>query len=84
MTHPVYVLLPDGVEWTAVPGTTSQTPRPIRWYLRTMLPSAATQVAVLVADDAAIDQVVTAAEALGGIAVDAATQTRLHTGQPVI
>lgn len=79
MAHPVYVLLPDGVEWTEVPGTTAQSPRPIRWYLRQSLPIATTQVGLLVdGDDAALDarlaDVARHAQELGGIAVDASTQ----------
>jgi hypothetical protein len=79
MSHPVYVLLPDGVEWTAVPGTTAQAPKPVRWYLRQSMLEAATQVAVLVDGEEPvrgqrITQVAHRAAELGGVAVDAETQ----------
>lgn len=84
MAHPVYVLLPDTAEWSGVPGTTAQSTAPVRWYLRQLLPAAATQTAVLVpgtADerDALIAQVAHVAEALGGIAVDGLTQEAIDS-----
>ena len=86
MAHPLYVLLPDGVDWTAVPGTTAQAARPIRWYLRQQMPEAATQTAVLV-DGAEEDgharviaQVVEHAASLGGVVVDAQTQEPVQAG----
>ena len=51
MALPLYVLLPDGVEWTDVPGTVAQAPKPVRWYLRQHMVEAATQTAVLVSGD---------------------------------
>lgn len=81
MALPLYVLLPDGVEWTSVPGTTAQRPAPIRWYLRQSMPTASTQTAVLVdeAGDVAacVAQVVRTATELGGVTVDAGTQERV-------
>lgn len=82
MAHPVYVLLPDGVEWTDVEGVRAQKPSPIRWYLRTAMPEATTQVGMLVNgdDDAVarrIREAAEMAEALGGVAVDAKTQERI-------
>lgn len=79
MTFPVYVLLPEGVEWTAVPGSTAQSSAPVRWYLRQQVPDAATQTAVLVGGDGAdlercVVEVVRRAGQLGGIAIDAGTQ----------
>lgn len=78
MAHPVYVLLPDGVEWTAVDGTTAQAPKPVRWYLRTQLPEATTQTAVLVDGDEErpdlLARVASRAAELGGVAIDASTQ----------
>lgn len=78
MAHPVYVLLPDGVDWTAVPGTTAQAAKPVRWYLRQQLPHATTQTAVLVDGDDESPQtlaaIATRAQELGGVAVDAMTQ----------
>jgi hypothetical protein len=77
MALPLYVLLPDGVDWTEVPGTTSQMPRPVRWYLRQHNVDATTQVGVLVGEqDAAraIGLVVERAHELGGVVVDAGTQ----------
>jgi hypothetical protein len=79
MAHPVYVLLPDGVEWSEVPGTTAQRPAQVRWYLRQAMPTAKVQVAVLVSGDEheaaeRIAQVARTAEQLGGIAIDASTQ----------
>ncbi|MCW2924373.1 MAG: hypothetical protein JWM98_1777 [Thermoleophilia bacterium] len=85
MAYPVYVLLPDGAEWTEVPGTRAQSPGSVRWYLRQSMPRAATQVAVMVAGEDAelarrIDEVVQQAEALGGVAVDGPTQERIEHG----
>lgn len=82
MTVPVYVLLPEGVEWMPVPGTSAQVPRPVRWYLRQVLPTAATQVGVLVSGEdlelrQILEQVREQAEQLGGVAIDAATQVPL-------
>lgn len=83
MAYPVYVLLHDDVEWTAVPGTVAQKPAPVRWYLRQSMPTATCQVAVLVddADDATMDRMIAevarTAEALGGVAVDGHTQDRI-------
>jgi len=78
MAHPLYVLLPDGVEWTEVPGTTAQRPAPVRWYLRQSMPMATTQTAVLVDGDeesvTTIAAVAAHAEKLGGIVVDAVDQ----------
>jgi hypothetical protein len=79
MAHPAYVLLPDGVEWTAVPGTSAQAPRPVRWYLRQSMPMATTQTGVLVDDTddqlaRRLAAVARRAQELGGVAVDASTQ----------
>jgi hypothetical protein len=78
MTLPLYVLLPDGVEWTSVPGTSAQRPAPIRWYLRQSMPTATTQTAVLVEEGDGISErvalVARTAIELGGITVDAGTQ----------
>ena len=77
MSLPLYVLLPDGAEWTEVPGTTAQTSSQVRWYLRQHVPEATTQTAVLVGEDDAarsIGAVVERAHELGGIVVDAGTQ----------
>jgi len=75
----VYVLLAEGVQWTAVPGTTAQRPAPVRWYLRQSMPTAATQTVVLieVSDDdldRCIAEVARCAESLGGVALDGPTQ----------
>lgn len=87
MAHPLYVLLPDGVEWTEVPGTTAQAPRPIRWYLRQSMPEASTQLGLLVdGDEGALEgriaDVARHARELGGIAVDAATQRVIDPEAP--
>ncbi len=79
MAFPLYVLLPDGVEWSEVPGTAAQAPRPIRWYLRQSMPEASTQIGVLVRGDVEeaaprIAAVATQARELGGMALDAGTQ----------
>ena len=79
MALPLYVLLPDGVEWTDVPGTVAQAPRPVRWYLRQHMVEATTQTAVLVSGDQddkgpRIAEVVAQAERLGGKVIDAGTQ----------
>lgn len=89
MSHPVYVLLPDGVEWAGAPRTTSQAARPVSWYLRQLAPGAATQTAVLVdGDDAALPgtlaDVARRATELGGIAVDATTQQPVDPAAPVV
>lgn len=88
MAHPVYVLLPDGVEWPGVPATTAQGPAPVRWYLRQSMPTATTQVAVLVPGDEAereqrIARVVRCAQELGGVALDGATQQVIEPGSTV-
>ena len=84
MAHPLYVLLPDGVDWTAVPGTTAQAARPIRWYLRQQMPEAATQTAVLVDGDEESPRIIAAvvehATGLGGVVVDAQTQEPVQAG----
>lgn len=87
MAHPVYVLLPDGVEWTEVPGTTAQSAKPVRWYLRQSMPLATTQVGVLVdGDEGALESrmadVARHAQELGGIAVDASTQQVIDPQAP--
>ncbi len=81
MAHPVYVLLPEGVEWTGIAGTTAQRPGQVRWYLRQRMPMASTQTAVLVDEGRSseelrqrVELVARAATALGGMAVDASTQ----------
>ena len=79
MALPLYVLLPDGVEWTDVPGTVAQAPKPVRWYLRQHMVEAATQTAVLVSGDEddkgpRIAEVVARAAQLGGMVIDAGTQ----------
>lgn len=87
MSLPLYVLLPDGVDWVEVPGTTAQAPKPIRWYLRQHMPEATVQTAVLVdEDDAArsIGEVVEQAHGLGGIVVDAGTQAVVDTAADVV
>jgi hypothetical protein len=89
MAYPVYVLLPEGVEWTAVPGTTAQKAAPVRWYLRQSMPEAATQTAVLASGEDAeleyqVTQVARQAELLGGIAMDAMTQTVIDPRATVI
>ena len=79
MAVPVYVLLPDGVEWTEVPGTSAQRPAPVRWYLRQHMVDASTQTGVLVGGDELeleqrIARVAQVAQQLGGMAIDAGTQ----------
>lgn len=79
MALPLYVLLPDGVEWTEVPGTVAQAPKPVRWYLRQHMLDAATQTGVLVSGDEddkgpRIARVVAQAKQLGGMVIDAGTQ----------
>ncbi|MCW2955434.1 MAG: hypothetical protein JWO69_303 [Thermoleophilia bacterium] len=79
MAYPTYVLLPADVEWTPVPDTEAQRPAPVRWYLRQLMPLAATQMGVLVPGEGALLEqrladVARRAEELGGIAVDVATQ----------
>jgi hypothetical protein len=89
MALPLYVLLPDGVEWTEVPGTVAQTPRPVRWYLRQHMVGAATQVGVLVSGDdeqaqaRCIAEVAARAKQLGGMVVDAGTQEPVEPTAPV-
>lgn len=83
MAIPVYVLLPEGVDWNPVPGTDAQAPRPVRWYLRQSLPQASVQVGVLVSGEGGqlterLEQVIRHAEMLGGIAIDAGTQEPLE------
>lgn len=83
MAHPVYVLLPEGREWTPLVGTTSQAPAPVRWYLRQSMPEAATQTVVLVGGDETeharcITQVVALTRELGGIVIDGPTQQVLE------
>lgn len=82
MSHPVYVLLPDGVDWPPVPDTAAQASAPVRWYLRQLMPEAATQTAVLIPGERAerdrrIADVAQRAGDLGGMAVDG------HTQQPI-
>jgi hypothetical protein len=87
MSLPLYVLLPDGVEWSEVPGTTAQAAKPIRWYLRQQMPEATTQTAVLVGEDDAarsIGAVVEQAHELGGVVVDAGTQAVVETAADVV
>lgn len=82
MAYPVYVLLPAGVEWTDVQGTTTQKASPVRWYLRQWMPEAATQTAVLATGDGSdleemlwsIDET---ARELGGVTIDCRTQMPL-------
>jgi hypothetical protein len=78
MSHPVYVLLPRDVEWTPLPGSGAQAAAPVKWYLRSQMPEAATQTVVLVDDgpDLADQLALVAARAaeLGGLALDGATQ----------
>lgn len=78
MSHPLYVLLPEGADWSDLAGTTAQRPAPVRWYLRQQMPDAVTSVAVLVDEgadrDLVISQVADRAQELGGVTVDAATQ----------
>ena len=87
MNHPLYVLLPADVEWTPVAGTTTQAPRPIRWYLRQHMPEATHQVAVLVAGDSPSAHAMRAADVLehatrrGGVVGDAETQQLLDVEQ---
>jgi len=88
MALPLYVLLPDGVEWTAVPGTVAQAPKPVRWYLRQHMVDAVTQVGVLVSTDTPDPRQVAAlvaqrAQQLGGMAIDAGTQQVVEPGAPV-
>jgi hypothetical protein len=87
MALPLYVLLPDGVDWIEVPGTTAQVPRPIRWYLRQQMVDAATQTGVLVGEEdtsTAIDAVIEQATALGGVVVDAGTQEPMTRAADVV
>ncbi len=89
MALPLYVLLPDGVEWTAMAGTVAQRPSPVRWYLRQHMVEAATQTAVLVSSDepdpeARVAQVARRASELGGLVVDAATQQVVGPTTPVV
>jgi hypothetical protein len=87
MSLPLYVLLPDGAEWSEVPGTTAQTPKPVRWYLRQQMVDAATQPAVLVDEgDAAraIGAVVERAHELGGVVVDAGTGNVVEQAADVV
>lgn len=79
MALPLYVLLPDGVEWSDVPGTVAQAPKPVRWYLRQHMVEATTQTAVLVSGDEddkgpRVAEVVARAKQLGGMVIDAGTQ----------
>ena len=88
MALPLYVLLPDGVEWTAVPGTVAQAPKPVRWYLRQHMVDAVTQVGVLVSTDTPDPRqcaalVAQRAQQLGGMAIDAGTQQVVEPGAPV-
>lgn len=88
MALPLYVLLPDGVEWTEVPGTVAQTPKPVRWYLRQQMLEAATQTGVLVNTDepdpdACVAAVAAQAKQLGGMVIDAATQQVIEPSAPV-
>jgi hypothetical protein len=84
MAIPVYVLLPtETTEWAAVPGTSAQAPKPVRWYLRQAMPEATTQVGLLVAGEGSeladrLDQVVIQAQQLGGLAIDAGSQEPLE------
>jgi len=83
MAYPVYVLLPDGVEWSEVPGTTAQNPGSVRWYLRQSMLDATTQTAVLVEGsgsqlERSLKAVLARATELGGVAVDASTQALLE------
>lgn len=87
MSLPVYVLLADGVEWTEVAGTTAQAPKPVRWYLRQSMPTATTQVAVLVDEvdhaERVMAEVARRAADLDGIAIDARTQQVIAPAAPV-
>ncbi len=88
MALPLYVLLPDGVEWTELPGTTAQAPKPVRWYLRQHMLEAATQTGVLVDTDEVdpaqrVAQVAARAQELGGMVVDAGTQSVVEPTTPV-
>jgi hypothetical protein len=88
MALPLYVLLPDGVEWTELAGTTAQAPKPVRWYLRQHMVEAATQTGVLVDTDepdpaARVDQVARRAQELGGMVIDAGTQEVVEPGSPI-
>ena len=88
MALPLYVLLPDGVEWTEVPGTVAQQPKPVRWYLRQHMVEAATQVGVLVSTATVDPQHCVAAVAerarqLGGMVIDAGTQQVVEPGTSV-
>ena len=88
MALPLYVLLPDGVEWTAISGTTAQTPKPVRWYLRQHMVEAATQTGVLVdtgePDPAArVAEVARRAQELGGMVIDAGTQEVIDPSAPI-
>ncbi len=88
MALPLYVLLPDGVEWTAVPGTTAQAPKPVRWYLRQHMVEAATQTGVLVDTNEPepaerVAEVARRAQQLGGMVIDAGTQEVVDPAAPV-
>lgn len=78
MAHPVYVLLPEDTQWVDMPETSAQTPKPIRWYLRQKLPTATTQIGILVSDGPDLSlmlaQIARKAQMLGGMAIDATTQ----------
>lgn len=86
MALPLYVLLPDGVEWTEVAGTVAQAPKPVRWYLRQHMLDATTQVAVLVSgidpevQATCVQHVAARARELGGMAIDAGTQDVVRPG----
>ena len=88
MALPLYVLLPDGVEWTEVPGTTAQASKPVRWYLRQHMVEAATQTGVLVNTNEpdptrCVSQVARRAQELGGMVIDAGTQEVVDPSTPV-
>lgn len=93
MAIPLYVLLPDGVEWKPMSGTLDQRPVPVRWYLRQSMLLATTQTAVLIPSDEqhededtriSIAEVVEMAHSLGGVVIDARTQQPIDaSGAPV-
>ncbi len=88
MALPLYVLLPDGVEWTEVPGTTAQAPKPVRWYLRQHMVEAATQTGVLVDTGETepaerVAEVARRAQQLGGMVIDAGTQEVIDPAAPI-
>jgi hypothetical protein len=88
MSLPLYVLLPDGVEWSPVPGTVAQSSGPVRWYLRQHMVDAATQTAVLVEGDEEeqrrrVGEVAARAQELGGMTIDAGTQATIEAAPPV-